>query len=109
MNDCTMDKATTKCDSEGNYTLLTRRDHETFLGKDAESIATLQAKALADFNSGSGRYLVYNVSETESKVIYDECSERDGIEEDHVYEACQHSNSGTYEWNEVRLFNVMDV
>lgn len=106
--EATLDNYTSDCDDNGNYTLKTRRNQMNFVGDDAISIAVLQAQALANFFPGSGRFLVYQISDTEAKIAYDECAIREGIEETHVFEKAQHINSGCKTWKECREFNVLD-
>lgn len=67
--------------------------------------ACCQARAFANFFAGSGRFLVF---EKGGKFIvkYDECGQRQGIEETHLWEYAQHCNSGTYTWKEASTFDT---
>lgn len=96
-------------DTEKRYIRIhTRRDAMKFEGEDAFSLASRQADALADFYPGSGRFLVFNESEDDSRarVQYDEAQQRHGVPQDHDYEAKQHANSDTMSWQDARTFEV---
>lgn len=102
------DKGTRLIDDHGTLQILTRRDEMVFEGDDAFSLAVRQAWALAAFFPSSGRYLVYNDSDDDSRahIEYDQSRRRVGVLETHSAEAHQHCNSGTCTWIEARTFEM---
>lgn len=88
--------------------IATKKTDVIFKGEDSESLAIKQAKALANFFSVTGRHKVYKIKNNHFEITFDECVSRDGVEDDYIYSACSHSNSGTYSWKEARTFSVYD-
>lgn len=64
--------------------------------------ACIQATALANFYS-KGRFCVYKKAEKHFIVAYDECKERNGVDEsDILFQAVSNCNSGTKSYSECR-------
>jgi len=96
-------------DAERGYLKIhTRWDDAYFEGEGAFGLACKQAKALADFYPGSGRFLVraLDLKGDKARVYYDEAQQRHGVKQEHQSEARQHANSGTMTWSEARTFEI---
>ncbi len=90
--------------------IQTKRTDVIFKGEDLDTrtLAIKQAHALSNFFSATGRHKVYKMGEGHYKIMFDECVERDGVEDDYIYAAGSDCNSGTYSWKEVRTFSIYD-
>ncbi len=94
----------------GQVIINTKRTDVIFKGEDLDTrtLAIKQAHALSNFFSASGCHKVYKMGQDHYKILFDECIERDGVEDDCIYSASSHSYSGRYNWEQARTAPIYD-